>query len=346
MELKTYKYNLELKNTFRISHTARDVQPTLIVELSDGGFTGYGEAAATSYYGVSVEGMSATIKSIEPLIAENIDKNPEELWEITNPHFKNASFAQCALDIAMNDLHGKRNGMPLYKMWGMELKDLALSNYTIGIDTMEKMVQKMQEFPWPLYKIKLGTEDDIAIVRELRKHSDAIFRVDANCAWTAEETIRNSEILKNLNVEFIEQPLPAADLEGMAEVYKNSVLPVIADESCITETDVRKCAGYFHGVNIKLTKCGGLSPARRMISEAKKLDLKVMVGCMTESTVGISAIGQLLPLLDYVDMDGGMLIKNDIADGVKVYDGKTHFPDRNGTGAKLIEELKSGKEIS
>lgn len=336
MKLNTYRYDLELKNTFRISHTARNVQPTLIVELSEGEFTGYGEAAATSYYGVTVEGMSAAIKAIEPLIAENINKTPEELWEITKSHFQDNSFAQCALDIAMHDLHGKRKGQPLYKLWGLELKDLPLSNYTIGIDTVEKMVQKMKEFPWPLYKIKLGTPDDLQIIRELRKHSDAIFRVDANCAWTADQAIGYATIMKELGVEFLEQPLPVDDLEGMARVFRESVLPIIADESCIAEKDVKRCAGYFHGVNVKLTKCGGLTPARRMIEEAKSLGMKVMVGCMTESTVGISAIGQLLPLLDYVDMDGGLLIKNDIADGVKVYQGTTHFPDRNGTGAKLL----------
>lgn len=343
MELKFYTFDLELKNTFRISHTARDFQKTLIVALSDGTYTGFGEAAATSYYGVDVESMSATIKAIEPLIAENIHKTPEELWKITNPHFKDNSFAQCALDIAMHDLHGKRKGQPLYKLWGLELKNLPLSNYTIGIDTIEVMVQKMKDFPWPLYKIKLGTDQDVEIIRELRKHTDAVFRVDANCAWTAEQTLIYAPIMKELGVEFLEQPLPVGDLKGMARVFKQSVLPVIADESCIKESDVKKCAGYFHGVNIKLTKCGGLTPARRMITEARELGMKVMVGCMTESTVGISAIGQLLPLLDYVDMDGGMLIKNDIADGVKVYDGETHFPNRNGTGAELLifnEELK------
>ena len=343
MELKTYKYELKLKDTFRISHTARDSQETLIVALSHGGFTGYGEAAATSYYGVTVEGMSRTIKQLEPLISANIEKTPEELWEILNPHFGKNSFAQCALDIAMNDLHGKRLGLPLYKLWGLDLKDLPLSNYTIGIDSVERMVQKMQAFPWPLYKIKLGTEDDVQIVRELRKHSDAIFRVDANGAWTAEQTIENSKALKELQVEFIEQPLPASDTDGMTEVYKHSVLPVIADESCIHESDVAKCAPYFHGVNVKLTKCGGLTPARRMIAEARSLGLQVMVGCMTESTIGLSAIGQLLPMLDYVDMDGEMLITNDIANGVKVRDGKTIFPETNGTGAELTifkDELK------
>lgn len=341
MKLKLHKFDLELKNTFRISHISRDVQPTLIVELSDGEFTGYGEAAATSYYGVTVEQMSEDIKAVENLLAQNLDKTPEKIWEITAPHFQGKTFAQCALDIAVNDLYGKKKGLPLYRLWGLSIEDIPLSNYTIGIDSVEKMVQKMIEFPWPLYKIKLGTKEDVEIVRELRRHSDAIFRVDANGAWTAEETIANSRLLKELGVEFIEQPLPASDLEGMKKVYEQSVLPVIADESCISETDVSKCADYFHGVNIKLTKCGGLTPARRMIAEAKELGLKVMVGCMTESTVGISAIGHLLPLLDYVDMDGGMLIKNDIANGVKVYDAKTHFPEENGTGVTLLHKFES-----
>ena len=335
MELKLHKYELQLKDTFRISHVSRDVQPTLIVELTESGFTGYGEAAATSYYGVTVEGMADDIRAVASVLEENLDKTPEEIWSVTAPYFKNKTFAQCALDIAVNDWYAKKQGVPLYKLWNLDIHNVPLSNYTIGIDTIEKMVQKMIDFPWPLYKIKLGTKEDVEIITELRKHTDAIFRVDANGAWTAAETIKYSFLLKDLGVEFIEQPLPANDLSGMAEVYIKSALPVIADESCINESDVRKCADYFHGVNIKLTKCGGLTPARRMIAEAKELGLKVMVGCMTESTVGISAIGQLLPLLDYVDMDGGMLITNDIADGVKVYDGKTHFPDRNGTGVEL-----------
>lgn len=336
MEITYRSFNLELKNTFTISHGSRDFQPTLIVILKDGGFTGFGEAAATVYYGVTVEKMIASIKSVEPIIAENIHQSPEELWELTFPKLKDNPFAQCALDMAMHDLHGKRNGLPLYKMWGLDNSNVPLTNYTIGIDSVENMVKKIKEFPWPLYKIKLGTDDDIAIVKELRKHTDSVFRLDANAAWTVEQAIENSDAMKELNVEFLEQPLKPEDTEGMKELYKRSSLPLIADESCIVEEDVDKCAPFFHGVNIKLTKCAGITPGRRMIKKARSLGLKVMVGCMTESTVSMSAIGQLLPMLDYVDMDGGLLIKEDIADGVKVYDGKVHFPDRNGTGAKLI----------
>ena len=336
MKLDVYPFELQLKDTFTISHGSRTSQPTLIVALSDGGYTGYGEAAATSYYGVTTEGMSRDIMQVKDLLTENKHKTPEEIWEITRQFLKHNSFAQCALDMAVHDLYGKKQKLPLYKLWGLELKDLPLTNYTIGIDTIENMVRKMKEFPWPLYKIKLGTSEDVEIIKELRKHTNAIFRVDANAAWTAEQTLQNAIALKDLNVEFIEQPLAVNDKEGMEKVYKESVLPVIADESCIKESDVEECSKYFHGINIKLTKCGGITPARRMIEKAKALGLKVMVGCMTESTVGISAIAHLLPLLDYVDMDGSLLLKNDIADGVKIFNEKVHFPDRNGTGVLLL----------
>jgi L-alanine-DL-glutamate epimerase-like enolase superfamily enzyme len=198
------------------------------------------------------------------------------------------------------------------------------------------MVSKMQELPWPIYKIKLGTKEDIAIVKELRKHTDAIFRIDANCGWDVEETINNAIELKKLGVEFLEQPMKADDWEAHKEVFKHSVLPVIADESCIIEEDVAKCFNHFHGVNVKLVKCGGLTPGKRMIEEAKKLGLKTMVGCMTESTVGISAIAHLLPQLDYVDMDGALLLAQDIATGVTIKKGVIHYSDLNGTGVTLI----------
>lgn len=214
--------------------------------------------------------------------------------------------------------------------------DLPLSNYTIGIGSIEEMVTKIEEQPWPVYKIKLGTDDDLAIIQALRAHTDALFRVDANTAWTAEQTIALAPQLKKLGVEFIEQPLKADDWEGMKEVYQHSVLPIIADESCQVEADVDRCHPYFHGVNIKLMKCGGLTPARRMIQSAKKLGMKVMVGCMTESTVGISAIAQLLPLLDYVDMDGPLLLKNDIATGVRIEGGHVYYSDLVGTGVALL----------
>jgi L-alanine-DL-glutamate epimerase-like enolase superfamily enzyme len=199
------------------------------------------------------------------------------------------------------------------------------------------MVQKLAEVPeWPIYKIKLGTDRDLEIVRELRRHTDKPFRVDANCGWSVKQAIEFSGPLADLGVEFIEQPLAAED-PGMAEVRRHSALPVFADESCGVEADVDACAGRFHGINIKLVKCGGLAPARRMIARARELGLDVMCGCMTESTVGISALAQIVPQLDFVDMDGAALLASDIASGVVVEGGLRRYPDRPGTGVELLD---------
>jgi L-alanine-DL-glutamate epimerase-like enolase superfamily enzyme len=335
MQLLFHPFDLELKHTFTIAHDSRDVQPTLIVELRDGAVSGFGEATSNPYYGATVDKMIESLGEVRALVEGGGWESPEILWEKAHFHLKDNPFAQCALDEAAHDLFAKKAGKKLYGQWGLSVDQIPLTNFTIGIDTVDKMVSKMQELPWPIYKIKLGTDDDLRIVRELRKHTDAIFRVDANCAWTAEQTIRFAPELKQLGVEFIEQPLAAGDLEGMREVFVKSDLPVIADESCITENDVAKCHGLFHGVNIKLTKCGGLTPARRMISEARRLGMKTMVGCMTESSVGISAIAHLLPLLDFVDMDGSLLIRNDPASGVTFNFGEVFYSDENGTGAVL-----------
>ena len=336
MELILKAYELKLKHTFRISRKSIDFQPSLIIELRDNEFSGFGEATSNPYYNISIEILQKDIEEIRSLVENTNDETPDDFWNKISPFLKDNPFALCALDNAYHDLYARKKGEKLYELWNYDISHTPLTNYTIGIGTIENMIAKMEELPWPIYKIKLGTPEDISIVTELRKHSDAIFRVDANCAWTVEETLSNAEILKNLGVEFIEQPLKANDWEGQREVFKNSVLPIIADESCITESDVVKCHNHFHGVNIKLMKCGGITPGRRMIAEAKKLGLKTMVGCMTESTVGISAIAHLLPELDYVDMDGPLLLAEDIASGVTIKNGKTFYPDRTGTGVILF----------
>lgn len=336
MDLTLKEYILPLKHTFTISRESHDFQATLIIALSSQNCTGYGEATSNPYYGISCDSMIAEIEAIRPAIEAYDFKTAKEFYTfIASKGVSN--FALCALDLAAHDLYGKILGKPLYEIWGTSIDNYPISNYTIGLDTVDKMVAKMKEKPWPIYKIKLGTENDVNIVKELRKHTSAIFRIDANCAWTAAETIHNAPLLKELGVEFLEQPLKADDWEGMEKVMHHSVLPVIADESCILEEDVAKCALHFNGINIKLTKCGGLTPALRMIDNAKQLGLKVMVGCMTESTVGISAIAQLLPMLDYVDMDGAMLLAEDIAKGVIIEDnGHVVFPKINGSGIELI----------
>ena len=336
MEIKLHSFNLELKHTFTISRESHDFQPSLVVELIDGDFRGFGEATSNPYYNITVESTTAIIQKNSPLITSLSKEEPEVFWTKLAPFFKENMFALCALDMAFNDLSARKKGKKLYEVWGLDIKNNPMTDYTIGIDSIDKMVAKMKELPWPIYKIKLGTKNDIAIVTELRKHTDAIFRIDANCGWTADEAIENSFKLKELGVEFLEQPLKADDFEGAKKLFKNSALPIIADESCIVESDVEKCAGLFHGVNVKLTKCGGLTPGKRMLEKAKKLGLKTMVGCMTESNVGISAIAHLLPLLDYVDMDGSLLLKKNIATGITINNGVISYSEKNGTGVTLL----------
>ncbi len=337
MELLLHRFDLRLRHTFTIAHDSRDVQETLIVELRDGELSGFGEATANNYYGITIDRMITDLGQLRPQIETGGWSSAEELWEQVHDRLKTNPFAQCALDEAAHDLLAKRAKQPLYAQWGLDPSHIPLTNFTIGLDTPEVMLSKMLEMPWPLYKVKLGRgDDDLAVLRLLRQHTDATFRIDANCGWTAEQTLAYAPELIELGVEFIEQPLPADDWAGMTHLRSNSPLPIIADESCITETDVARCADYFHGINIKLTKCGGLTPARRMIAEARQRGLSVMVGCMTESSVGISAIAHLLPLLDYVDMDGSLLISNDPATGVTFDYGQVRYAAENGTGAALV----------
>lgn len=339
MQLRLHEIALPMRHAFTIALGTTTVQRNLLLELEQDGVTGYGEAAPGLAYGeFTVASMMDALESARPLIESATLSTPPELWDHLLPALGHNRFALCALDIAAHDLWGKCLGKPVWKLWGLNHSRLPLSDYTIGIDPIEKMVAKMKEFDgWPIYKIKLGTADDLAIIRALRRHTDAVFRIDANTAWTAEQTIAYAPELKALGVEFIEQPLPRDDWDGMQRVFAECVLPVIADESCLTEDDVRRCAGRFHGINIKLTKAGGLTPARRMIEDARRHGLSVMVGCMNESSVGISAIAQLLPLLDYVDMDGALLIARDIARGVRLEKGRAIFPETAGIGVEITD---------
>jgi L-Ala-D/L-Glu epimerase len=337
MKLTIRTYKLQLKHPFTISRGTRSEIPSIIVELQENEYSGFGEATENPYYNTKIEQFEEELIQKREIIESHSTKTPEEYWDYLYPHFKNNMFILCALDEAYTDLFTRKKGIKLYEYWNLEPENLPKSNYTIGIDSIENMVAKMKEMPWPIYKIKLGTKNDLEIVTELRKHTNAIFRIDANCGWTVNETIKNSIELQKLGVEFIEQPLPANNWKGAKIVFDNSYLPIIADESCLVETDIEKCHNHFHGVNIKLMKCGGLTPAKIMISKATSLGLKTMVGCMTESSIGISAIAHLTPMLDYVDMDGALLLKNDIASGVKIENGTILFSELNGIGAQLNE---------
>jgi L-alanine-DL-glutamate epimerase-like enolase superfamily enzyme len=336
MNLHVQGLDLPLKHRFTIAHQSREVQETLIVRLEEDGLFGLGESTTNPFYGITLDNMREALEKFKPILLEGKWNTPAELWELGKEIFRDNPFAQCALDQAAWDLFTKKKGKKLYEYLDLNPQRIPTTNFTIGIDTVEKMCAKLREVVWPIYKIKLGTDQDLEIVRELRKNTNSVFRVDANCAWTVDQAISYSEELALLGVEFIEQPLAKDNLEGMREVFALSKLPVIADESCISEADVDKCQGRFHGVNIKLVKAGGITPALRMIQKAKSLGMKTMVGCMTESSVGISAIAHIAPLLDYVDMDGAMLLAKDPAKGVRIFPNEVRFPEGPGIGAELL----------
>jgi L-alanine-DL-glutamate epimerase-like enolase superfamily enzyme len=332
MKIQHKSYNLRFKYPFTISKGTKIHQSTLVVSIEQFGLTGYGEAPAISYYGIPVEKMIADLELKKPVIEKFAFTEPSRFWHFLHHLIPDNPFLVCALDIAAWDLYGKLQKKPLYACWKLNIDEGPLTDYTIGIDSVQKMVEKMHAKPWPIYKIKLGAPDDAIVIRALRKETNALLRVDANSGWTLQEALDLMPVLEECGVEFIEQPLTKENLEGMRILYEKSTIPLIADESCVYETDVEKCQGLFHGINIKLTKCGGLTPALRMIESARKLGMRVMVGSMNESSIGSAAVGHLLPLLDYVDMDGILLLDEDIASGLIIENGKVTLSGKPGLG--------------
>jgi L-Ala-D/L-Glu epimerase len=337
IKLSYKKINLPFKYPFTISRGTKTHQPSLIVRLEYFGKVGYGEAPAITYYDITVEKMIEDLEAKRQFVEKFSLSDPERYWHYLHHLFPNNPFLVCALDIAAWDIYGKMKKKPLYDLWQLDTSKAPITDYTIGIDTAEMMVKKMTEKPWPLYKIKVGFEGDVEMIETLRKHSDAPFCVDANAGWTLEQALHKIPLLKNLGVIFVEQPLAKDNWDEMKKLYAESVLPLFADEACVKESDVEKCVNHFHGINIKLTKCSGITPARRMITRARELQLQVMVGCMNESTVGSAAMAHLAPMLDYLDMDGPLLLAEDIATGLAYDSGKIIYNTNPGLGIEIKE---------
>lgn len=334
MKLHLHRLELPLEFEFTIARGSISTQPSLVVELEHDGCCGYGESTANPYYGHTLDSMSTSLEGCRDAIEAFEFGRPEDLWQRLRTPLENDSFALNAIDLAAYDLFGKLTSQRTHETLELKWANIPDSSYTIGIDSIETMIAKLRTRPdWSIYKIKLGTDRDVEIIRALREETKAVLRVDANCGWTVDETIANSRELESLGVEFIEQPLTAdAPNADQQRVFKDSALPIIADESCLVESDVAECVGRFHGVNVKLCKCGGLTPAVRMLRQARELGMKTMVGCMVESSVGISGAAQLAPLLDYADLDGAVLLSKDPASGVSIDNGRIKIGDTFGSG--------------
>lgn len=335
MDISAKELTLKLATPFRISRGVQLFANNVLVELRDGDVSGIGEAAPSGFYGEKREIVLAAL----PYLAEQLGDDSMDIEEITAAfdrvfHHGNAA-AKAALDMALYDLAGKRLGVPVYKLLGLNPERTPLTSYTIGIDTPDEMARKAHEATeagYPILKIKVGTPDDVAIVQAIREVSDATLRVDANAAWTAKEAIHTINELAPYNLEFVEQPVAAGDLEGLRLVRENVAVPIIADESCVVPEDIPNVVGRVDGINIKLMKCGGIRNALKMIAAARVHHLKVMLGCMIESSLSITAAALISPLVDYADLDGPLLIQRDPFDGVAFERGKLVLPDRPGLG--------------
>jgi L-Ala-D/L-Glu epimerase len=336
MILQYWQKELPFKYPFTISNgRTKTHQPSLVVALSIGNFVGFGEAPAIAYYNITVAQMVADLESKKQMVEKFALTDPERYWHYLHHLFPENPFLVCALDMAAWDLFGKMKGKKLYELWNTSWDTTPVTDYTIGIDSIDKMLSKMQEKPWPVYKVKLGTDHDIDIIKALRSATDAIIRVDANAGWTLEEAREKIPQLAELGVEMIEQPLAKDNWEGMKLLFQESVLPLFADESCVFEQDVMQCANHFHGINIKLTKCSGLTPARRMIAKGRELGMKIMMGSMNESSIGAAAVANFLPQLDYVDMDGPLLLDQDLATGILFDYGAVRLEGIAGLGVRV-----------
>ncbi len=336
MILQYWQKELPFKYPFTISNgRTKTHQPSLVVALSIGNFIGFGEAPAIAYYHITVEQMVADLESKKQMVEKFALTDPERYWHYLHHLLPENPFLVCALDMAAWDLFGQMKGKKLYQLWNTAWENTPVTDYTIGIDSIDSMLSKMKEQPWPIYKVKLGTDQDIPIIKALRAATDAVLRVDANAGWTLEEAQEKIPQLAELGVEMIEQPLAKDNWDGMKQLFQESSLPLFADESCVFEQDVLRCANHFHGINIKLTKCSGLTPARRMILKGRELGMKIMMGSMNESSIGAAAVANFLPQLDYVDMDGPLLLSQDMATGIRFDNGAVTIEGSAGLGVRV-----------
>lgn len=338
MQLEYFINDIPFKHPFTISGgRSKTSQRALVVGLTLGNFTGYGEAPEISYYNITVEKMIHDLERRKDFVEKFALIDPGRYWHYLHHLYPANPFLVCALDIAAWDLFGQMKGLPLYKIWKTEWKKTPLTDYTLGLAPIGEMIQKMKEKPWPVYKIKLGSENDLEIITALRKETEAAFRVDVNGGWTLNEAREKIPHLKSLGVELVEQPLPKDAWKDMKLLYAESPLPLYADESCIAEEDVQKCEGHFHGINIKLTKCSGITPALRMIGHAKSLNLKVMMGSMNESIIGSAAVAHLLPQVQVADIDGPLLQESENASGLRYENGQVIISNYPGLGIHVLK---------
>ncbi len=333
LQLRFKPYDLQLKHVFTLANSSRNTTPVMLTEIEFDGVIGYGEASMPPYLGETHESVSRFLSGLN-LSQFHDPFRMEEILDYVDQVQPGNTAAKASIDIALHDLVGKLIGKPWHKIWGLNVEDTPNSSFTIGIDTPQVVVEKANEArDFKILKVKLGGQNDREMIQAIRSVTQVPLCVDANQGWKDKgKALEQIFWLKEQGVVFIEQPMPREMTDEIAWLTANSPLPTIADESLQRLPDVTKVYQVYSGINIKLMKCTGMFEASKMVAMAKALNMKVMIGCMTETSCAISAAAQLSPLADWADLDGNLLISNDVFDGVKIIDGKVILNDRPGIG--------------
>jgi L-alanine-DL-glutamate epimerase-like enolase superfamily enzyme len=339
MRLESRIVTVRTKHPFIISRGgASDWHVVWVRLVDDDGMEGWGEAAPSRFYGETAETVLGALKRFEPILATADAWSIETVEATLHESLRGNGAARSAISAALHDLAGKRLGVPVYRLWGLDPATAPLSSFTIGIPESEQELRSRiaEAAQYPVLKIKLGSKRDEDILRVVRSAApDKVLRVDANAAWTARQALRMIPLLEKHRVEFVEQPLPPHDIDGLRFVRERSSLPIIADESCIIATDIPRLVGAVDGINIKLAKCGSLREALRMIATARAHGMLVMTGCMIETSLGITAAAHFAPLLDFADLDGAALLAHDPASGATIDGGRIAIPSAPGLGVTI-----------
>lgn len=346
MQISHEVIRLKTRYPFVIARGGYAAHENVIVRIvDDDGVEGLGEAAPNRYYGESVATVVAALEQLAPVLGSADTWSLEAIEASLNRTLRGNNSAKGAISSALHDIMGKRLNVPVHRLWGLDPADAGESSYTIGIADNDGLRQRITDaIQYPILKVKLGTDRDMEIVRVVRDAApDKRIRVDANAAWTPSQAVRMIDFLAEQDIEFVEQPVAQHDIDGLRFVRSRSKLPIIADESCLVSNDVPRLAGAVDGVNLKLAKCGSLREALRIIHTARAFGMTVMAGCMIESSLGISAIAQLAPLLDHADLDGAALLAEDPFDGATIKRGKIRLTDSPGIGASASPRARDAR---
>lgn len=334
LEMKFFPYELKLRHVFTVATYSRTTTPDVQVEITYDGVTGYGEASMPQYLGQTVQSVTAFLQKVD-LSQFNDPFQLEDILAYVDSLSPGDTAAKAAVDIALHDLVGKLLGAPWYKIWGLNKDKAPSTTFTIGIDTAEVVKQKTRECAnqFNILKVKLGRENDKEMIETIRSVTDLPIAVDINQGWKdKEKAIDEIFWLKEHGIVMVEQPMPKEMRDDIAWLTEKSPLPIFADEAIQRLKDIKNVAGAYSGINIKLMKCTGMHEAWKMLNYARAIGMKVMVGCMTETSCAVSAAAQLSPAVDFADLDGNLLISNDRFKGMEVVKGKITLPDRPGIG--------------